>query len=112
MSHPYGAFCEDFYINMRLGSQLALPHNRETLLHFFERVQKEFPGLTRFRKLGNGELNLEEDRGQPSYRWMSVEAKRLSSGHVNPESIEEALKLHQLLLMQGEWLYPQTFGVP
>ena len=37
MANPYAAFCEDFYVNMRLGSQLALPHNRETLLHFARR---------------------------------------------------------------------------
>jgi len=103
MSNPFSAFAEDFYINMRLGSQMSLPHSRETLLHFFERVQKEFPSMTRFRKHENGELNLEEDRGQESYRWMSVEQKRLSSGHVNPESIEEALKLHKLLLMQAPY---------
>ena len=41
-SNPFAAFCEDFYVNMRLGSQLALPHSRETLLHFFERIQKAF----------------------------------------------------------------------
>jgi hypothetical protein len=103
MSNPFSSFAEDFYINMRLGSQMSLPHSRETLLHFFERVQKEFPSMARFRKHENGELNLEEDRGQESYRWMSVEQKRLSSGHVNPESIEEALKLHKLLLMQAPY---------
>jgi hypothetical protein len=98
MSNPYAAFCEDFYVNMRLGSQLNLPHNRETLLHLLERMQKNFPGMTRFRKTDNGEYNLEEDRGSQSYRWMSLEAKRLSSGHVNPSSVEEALNVHQLLL--------------
>src|SRR5688572_839544 len=91
MGNPFNAFCEDFYVNMRLGSQLNLPHNRETILHFFEQVQKGFPGMTRFRKSDNGELNLEEDRSRESYRWMSVEAKRLSSGHVNPGGIDDAL---------------------
>ena len=98
MGNPFNAFCEDFYVNMRLGSQLNLPHNRETILHFFEQVQKGFPGMTRFRKSDNGELNLEEDRSRESYRWMSVETKRLSSGHVNPASVEDAMKLHKLLL--------------
>ena len=98
MSNPYAAFCEDFYVNMRLGSQLALPHGRETLLHFFERVQKSYPGMTRFRKNDNGEFNLEEDRGGAAYRWVSVETKRLSAGHVNPSSFEDALKLHSMLL--------------
>src|SRR5207248_5489237 len=98
MANPYSAFCEDFYVNMRLGSQLNLPHQRETLLHLFERVQKSFPSMTRFRKNDNGEFNLEEDRGSHSYRWVSLEAKRLSSGHVNPSSISEAMQVHQLLL--------------
>ena len=98
MTNPYAAFCEDFYVNMRLGSQLNLPHNRETLLHLFERVQKNFPGMTRFRKTDNNEFNLEEDRGGQSYRWISLEQRRLSSGHVNPSSVEESLTLHALLL--------------
>ena len=98
MSNPFSAFCDDFYVNMRLGSQMNLPHQRETLLHYFERVQKEFPGMTRFRKAENGDFNLEEDRNSQSYRWAGVEAKRLTGGHVNPGSIEEALRLHTLLL--------------
>ena len=98
MSHPYNTFCEDFYVNMRLGSQMALPHNRETLLHLFERVQKTYPGMTRFRKNDNGEFNLEEDRSSHSYRWVSLEPKRLSSGHVNPPSVEQSMGVHTMLL--------------
>ena len=94
MSNPYAAFCEDFYVNMRLGSQLALPHGRDTLLHFFERVQKAYPAMTRFRKNENGEFNLEEDRGSQSYRWLSLEQKRISAGHVNPAGFEDAVKMH------------------
>src|SRR5581483_4107708 len=107
MSNPYGSFCDDFYVNMRLGSQLALPHQRETLLHLFERIQKEFPSMSRFRKNDSGEFNLEEDRSSHSYRWAAVETKRLASGHVNPGSLEEALKLHTLLLQ----LAPYHLGI-
>jgi len=107
ISNPFSAFCEDFYVNMRLGSQLALPHSRETVLHLFERVQKGFPAMTRFRKSDNGEMNLEEDRGGHSYRWMTLEARRLSSGHANPASIEEAIQLHSLLLK----LAPYDLGI-
>jgi hypothetical protein len=98
MTNPYSSICEDFYVNMRLGSQLNLPHQRETLLHFFERIQKEYPSMTRFRKSENGELNLEEDRGSQHYRWVSLEAKKLSSGFVNPPSVEEAMDVHGFLL--------------
>ena len=107
MANPFGAFCEDFYVNMRLGSQLNLPHNRETLLHFFERVGKSFPTMTRFRKNENNEMNLEEDRSSESYRWVSIEAKRISAGHVNPATIEESLKLHTMLLEHA----PHLLGI-
>lgn len=101
MSNPYSAFCEDFYVNMRLGSQMNLPHSRETVLHFFERVQKEFPGMTRFRKEESNVLSLEEDRKDNSYRWLSLEPKRLAAGHVNPDSIAEAMQLHALALQMA-----------
>jgi hypothetical protein len=107
MSNPYSSFCEDFYVNLRLGSQLNLPHQRETILHFFERIQKEFPSMTRFRKNDNGEFNLEEDRSGQNYRWVCLESRRLSAGHVNPASVEEALRLHGLLLQ----LAPFHLGV-
>ncbi len=90
MNDPYNAFCDDFYVNLRLGSQLNLPHSRETLLHFFERDAERIPAMARLRKADNGELNLEEDRSQSVYRWASVEPKRLAAGHVNPATIEEA----------------------
>jgi hypothetical protein len=63
--------------------------------------------MSRFRKTDGGELNLEEDRTQESYRWISLDAKRLTSGHVNPASIDEALGLHTLLLE----LAPHQLGV-
>jgi hypothetical protein len=107
MSHPFVAFCEDFYVNMRLGSQMALPHARETVLHFFELVQRAFPAMTKFRKADNGEMNLEEDRTSNAYRWLSLEARRVSSGHVNPETVADALKLHTRVLE----MLPYQLGV-
>jgi hypothetical protein len=98
MSTPFSTFADDFYINMRLGSQIQLPHQRDTVLHFFDRIQKEFPAMTRFRKSDGGEFSLEEDRKNDSYRWASLEPKRLASGHVNPEDVAETTKLHAFLL--------------
>ena len=106
MSNPYSAFCDDFYINMRLGSQMALPHARETVLHFFETVQKQYPAMTRFRR-GEGETSLEEDREKEDYRWLSLESRRLSSGHVNPDSVASACEFHQLALK----LAPYHLGI-
>jgi len=98
MSNPYASFCQDFYINMRLNTQINLPHNRETVLHFFERVQKAYPSMTQFRRYDNGDFNLEEDRRSGSYRWVRLESKRLVSGHVNPPTLDDAMALHRFLL--------------
>lgn len=107
MSHPYAAFCDDFYINLRLGSQMNLPHQRETMLHFFERVQKKFPGMSRFRKGDGAEFTLEEERDTGSYRWAAIEAKRLVAGYVNPPDIADALELQTLLLQMA----PHHLGI-
>jgi hypothetical protein len=97
---PFSSVCDDFYVNMRLATQLSLPHNREVVLHFFERIQRQFPDMSRFRKYDSGDLSIEENRDNDSYRWVTLESRRLCAGHVNPESIEESLKLHSLLLQQ------------
>jgi hypothetical protein len=98
MSTPFSTFCDDFYVNVRLVSQMALPHQRETLLHFYERIQKEIPTMLRFRKGEGGEFSLEEDRTSNTYRWLNIEQRRMNSGHVNPPSIKEAMKLHNLVM--------------
>ncbi|MGC4031558.1 MAG: hypothetical protein QM754_07465 [Tepidisphaeraceae bacterium] len=106
MATEFNSVCDDFYVNLRIGTQLGLPQQRETLIHFFEQIQKSFPDMTRFRR-AEGELALEEDRERDSYRWMSVDGVRLSSGHVNPPSIDDALKLHNTILDYA----PHTLGL-
>lgn len=103
MYAPFASVCDDFYVNMRLATQLSLPHNRETVLHFFERVQRQFPEMSRFRKYDNGDLSIEENRDNDSYRWVTLESRRLCAGHVNPEGLDESLKLHSLLLQQAPY---------
>jgi hypothetical protein len=107
MDNPYSSFCEDFYINTRIGSQMNLPHQRDTVLSFFERIQKEYPSMTRFRKTDSSDFNLEEDRSTQKYRWVSLESRRLSAGHVNPPTVEEGVKIHRLLLQMA----PHFLGV-
>jgi hypothetical protein len=97
MSNPYSTFCDDFYVNMRLGSQMPLPHQRETVLHFCEQMQKAFPSMVRFRKGEGHDYSLEEEKTTNSYRWINIEASRLSAGHVNPGDVDNALKLHTLV---------------
>jgi hypothetical protein len=77
---------------------MDLPQNREAVLHFFEQVQKRFPKMTNFYARERGEFCLEEEKEGGQYRWVSTESKRLCSGAVNPESVENAVEQHQVVL--------------
>ena len=96
--HDYSSLCDDFYVNMNLGTEMELPANRETVLHFFERVQKTYPSMRNFYCRDRGDFVLEEDKDQGNYRWCTIEPRRVCSGRVNPESIEGALEQHALVL--------------
>ena len=94
----YDSLCDDFYVNMNLGTEMELPANRETVLHFFERVQKTYPTMRNFYCRDRGDFVLEEDKDRGAYRWCTIEPRRVCSGQVNPESIDQALEQHRLIL--------------
>jgi hypothetical protein len=94
----YQSYADDYYVNMNLNTEMELPQSRETLLHFFEQVKKHYPRMRNFYSRDRGEFVLEEDKDRGDYRWTSVEARRVSSGYVNPPSAAEALKQHALVL--------------
>jgi len=105
--HRFSSLCDDFYVNMNLSTEMELPTNRETVLHFFERVQKTYPTMRNFYCRERGDFVLEEDKDRGNYRWCTIEPRRVCSGQVNPESIEAALEQHQLVLE----LAPYTLSV-
>ena len=61
---PYSSLCDDFGIYAYVNTKMELPTNRETVLHFFNSLQKTFPTMTDFDSRGNNEYVLEEDREQ------------------------------------------------
>ena len=94
----YSSLSDDFYVNMNLSTEMDLPTGRESVLHFFERMQKQYPTMRHFYCREKGDFILEEDKDRGHYRWTTIEARRLCSGHVNPLSMEEALDQHRLVL--------------
>ena len=88
--NSYASLCDDFGVSTYLHGKLEMPTGRETVLHFFEAVQKAFPKMTDFEKRSDDEYLLEEDRDAGSYRWASLDKRRLCSGFVNPPTIEDA----------------------
>ena len=84
-SSRYHAYCDDYYVNMNLNTEMELPQTRETVLHFFEQVKKNYPGDAEFLQpragrvragggQGQGRLSLDEHRDRGGFR----------SGYVNP----------------------------
>src|SRR5438045_9723855 len=95
MYAPFASVCDDFYINMRLSTQLSLPHNRETVLHFFERVQRQFPEMSRFRKYDNGDLSIEENRDNDAYCWVPWNRPASTPDNAIPRPQQQARKCPQ-----------------
>lgn len=89
---------DDFFVNVSLQTTLALPKNRETVLHFFEAVQKQFPLMSSLYQRERGVFVLEGDRESGTYPWMEIESHRLSAGYFNPPQPDDAHKLHEWLL--------------
>jgi hypothetical protein len=94
----YSTVCDDWYVNLNLNTEMDLHQSRETVLHFFEQMQKQYPTMRNFYNRERGEFVLEEDKDRGTYRWASVELRRVSSGFVNPSSVNEALEQHQMVL--------------
>lgn len=88
--NSYASLCDDFGVSTYVHSKLDMPTSRETVLHFFETVQKAFPKMTDFEKRGENDYLLEEERDSGSYRWTSLDLRRLCCGYVNPPSLDDA----------------------
>ena len=95
---PYGSLADDVYVNMNLNTEMKLPESRETILDFFERVQKAYPTMRNFFTRENGDFVLEEDKEEGHQRWLSLEPRRVCSGYINPDDPDIANQQHQLVL--------------
>jgi hypothetical protein len=107
MSEDYNCLCDEFYLDMHINTELDLPTERDTILAFFERIQKQFPSMCSFYRRDNNEYCLEEDRDAGSYRWITLEVDRIGSGVVNPGNFEAAYSQDRLVLE----LAPYMLGV-
>ena len=107
MANSYILLCDDFYLDMYINTELDLPTQRDTVLAFFERIQKQYPTMGSFYRRGKNEYCLEEDRNADQYRWVALETDRIGSGVVNPSNFEDAYRQDRLVLE----LVPYMLGV-
>jgi hypothetical protein len=98
MSNSYNSLCDDLYVDMYVNTKLNLPMQRDTILAFFERIQKYFPAMNWFYRRENDEYCLEENRNAAQYRWVTLHTDHIGSGVVNPASFEDAYKQDRLIL--------------
>jgi len=91
----YASLADDYYVTMNLSTEMELTGSRETILHYFEQMQRKFPQMRNFYAREKGDFVLEEDKDRGAYRWCSIEPRRISSGYVNPDSVESALQQHR-----------------
>jgi hypothetical protein len=105
--NSYSSLCDDFYIDMFVNTELDLPAERDTVLTFFDRIQRQYPRMGRFVRRDSNEYYLEEDHNSGQYRWVSLEVDRIGSGVVNPVSSEDAYQQDKLILD----LIPYMLGV-
>jgi len=96
--NPYAALSTDFAVYTYLNTKMELPTQRETVLSFFDALQKTYPTMSEFDRREQGEYVLEEDRELGSYRMVTLEPHRFSSGYINPPSLDEADQFHERLL--------------
>src|SRR5947209_11575260 len=96
--NPYSSLCDDFGVYVYLNSKMELPAGRETILHFFDSLQKTFPQMTDYDGREKGEYVLEEKREQGSYRWVTLETRRVCTGFVNPPELDVADTHHERVL--------------
>lgn len=99
MSFPFGGMCDECHISTRLFLKLDLALERETVLHFFDGVRREFPGMRKLRRRDDDGLVLEEEQSdEAERRWLRLEAGTLRIGFANPSSIEAVRKLGDVVL--------------
>lgn len=109
MSDGLGAVCDEFYVSSRLFLKLDMHPPRETILHFFDRIRKDFPLLRKLRTREGGSIILEEDGDEDrSRRWIRLDENSLRFGQFAPSDIDEFRRFGGLILSQAP--YHLTFS--
>lgn len=102
MALAFGAHCDDFHIATRLFLKMDLGLQRETVLHFFDSVKREFPDMRKLRRREDGALLLEESGGNSgedsARRWLRLGDSTIRFGVHNPDHPDTALKLGGIVL--------------
>ena len=103
MKAELAALCDEFYTTTRLAMKLGLSMERESTLHFFDRVRREYPSMCRFRRRDDNVLVLEENEEEDEgpRRWLRLDRQTFRFGYVAPSRPEDVIDYGQFLLHQA-----------
>ncbi len=104
MKTSLGAHCDDFHASTRLFFKMELSLERETTIHFFERIRREYPAMRRFRRRDEDALILEENDAESrteSHRWVRIEPGSLRWGSFAPRAREDCRAFSRFVLEQA-----------
>ncbi len=109
MNFAFGTHCDDFHVATHLFLKLDLGLERETVLHFFDGIKREFPAMRKLRRQEDGALLLEEeDIENSARRWLRLDGSAIRFGCHNPPLTEDAERLGQVVLEMAP--YHLTLG--
>lgn len=97
MTESFGALCSAWYVNLKLALKLDLPRKREEVLDLFERIRRQFPAMSQFRRYRE-ELALESEPEAEPQRWVALRGHTIRAGVVDPDRFEDAYALHRCVL--------------
>ena len=104
MNEGLGAVCDDFYVSCRLFLKLDLHPERETILHFFDRLRREYPDLRKLRRREDGCVMVEEDVDERApRRWVRLDARSLRFGFFAPPDLDDVRRFGSLVLTQAPY---------
>jgi hypothetical protein len=104
MTPQFGALCDEFFLSTRLYLKLGLAPDRETVLHFFDRIRREYPTMRKMRRRDDGTVILEEDeRDGDCYKWLRLDAACLRIGYSSPPSVGAYRRYVRFLLDQAPY---------
>ncbi len=102
MEDRLSAVCDDFYVNCRLFLKLDLNLERETVLHFFDRIRRSYPTMTKLRRRDDHCLVLEEEPDERNRRrWVRIDQNSLRFGTYSPKDLEEVRDFGDLIFTQA-----------
>lgn len=94
----YNGEADEFFVTANLNTETELLNNRDSVLLFFDQMKTRVPELSNLHARDQGDLVLEADAEDGPDRWVSIESNRLSTGYLNPETLDDAYDQHEKAL--------------